>query len=797
MRAGSVAIAAEPVAVAPQAAVTARVVDVRKIWDRAPHNAFTDLTRWRNKWYCAFREGQGHAGDIGKLRVLVSDDGVAWESSGLIELADYDLRDAALAVTPDDRLMVLGGAQQNLSGGRETGTFVSFATEPGQFTAPEMVVPLGRWLWRVTWHQGKAYGVSYATPAGKPFSSLLVTEDGKHFDALAPQLLGEGGWPTEARIRFAKDGTAYCLHRRDAGTNTAYWGLSAPPYDEWTWNDLGMYFGGPNFIQLPSGHWIGAGRLHGDGGARTSLTIIDAQQGTMTPLIDLPSGGDTSYPGMVWHDGQLWVSYYASHEGKTSIYLARIEFDEREPSAGIGSEAIDIGSRRELFVDQHLIDRLAGASLELQRPIDAGSVLEFDLPWEGPFSGYVTAIHDDDLYRLYYRGLPLAGADGTANESTCYAESHDGIHWTKPKFDFYPTDEGENTNRVLSGAAPDTHNFSPFLDGNPQADPSQRFKAVGGVAVSGLHGYVSADGIRWNKLRDAPVFNAPGWVFDSQNVCFWSAAEGQYLLYYRVVPDGVRAIARATSKDFVNWSEPTVMTYSDTDSTQPSHHLYTNQTHPYFRAPHIYLATAARFMPGRRVIGDAQAEKIGVHPSYFGDTSDAVLMSTRGNERYERTFLSALVRPGIGAQNWVSRTNYPALNIVPTSETEMSLYVNQNYGQTSSHLRRYVFRTDGLAALHGPYQGGVMVTKPLTFAGSQLTLNFATSAAGSIWIEIQDAAGQPIEGFAKADCDTIIGNEISRVVTWNGSSDVSPLAGKPLRLRVELEDADLFSLRFQ
>jgi len=274
-------------------------------------------------------------------------------------------------------------------------------------------------------------------------------------------------------------------------------------------------------------------------------------------------------------------------------------------------------------------------------------------------------------------------------------------------------------------------------------------------------------------------------------------AEQQYLLYYRVVPDGVRAIARATSKDFVHWSEPTVMSYSDTESTQPSHQLYTNQTHPYFRAPHIYISTAARFMPGRRVISDQKAEEIGVHPSYFGDTSDAVLMSTRGGQRYERTFLSALIRPGIGAENWVSRTNYPALNIVSTSETEMSLYVNQNYGQTSSHLRRYVFRIDGLAALHGPYGGGVMTTKPLTFAGSELALNFATSAAGSIWVEIQDVDGRSIEGFSKADCDTIIGNEINRVVTWNGSSDLPQLAGKPVRLRIELDDADLFSLRFQ
>ena len=127
----------------------------------------------------------------------------------------------------------------------------------------------------------------------------------------------------------------------------------------------------------------------------------------------------------------------------------------------------------------------------------------------------------------------------------------------------------------------------------------------------------------------------------------------------------------------------------------------------------------------------------------------------------------------------------------------MSLYVNQNYGQPSAYLRRYVFRTDGLAALHGPYAGGAMVTRPIKFAGDALELNFATSAAGSIWVEIQDVDGRPIEGYSKADCDTVIGNEISRVVTWKGQSDVASLAGRPVRLRFELEDADLYSVRFQ
>lgn len=771
--------------------IRARLIGVERIWDHTSHNAFTDLTRWRGKWYCAFREGEHHAGDVGKLRVLVSKDGSVWESAALLEMPDYDLRDAALSVTPDDRLMIMGGAQKNIEGKCQTGTFVSYMSNDEPATEPRIVIPLGRWLWRVTWHLGKAYGVSYGNRSEAAYSALHVSEDGDHYDVLQERFLGEG-WPTEARIRFAEDGMAYCLHRRDGRDPSAYLGRSKPPYKSWTWSDLGVRLGGPNFIQTPAGDWIAAGRLY-DNPVRTSLCSLDLKQAKLTPILALPSGGDTSYPGMVWYDNHLWMSYYSSHEGKACIYLAKIAIEHDGSQNEIRRE---LGTRREPFVDDWLIDELNGASLALQRPIDAGIVLRFDKPWEGRFSGYSTVIYDQGRYRLYYRGLPVAGGDGSDNESTCYAESKDGINWEKPILDLFPAKSGDGTNRVLADASPASHNFSPFLDENPSADTDARFKAVGGTAASGLFGFISADGIRWRKLRGEPIFRVDGWVFDSQNVCFWSQRGKRYELYFRVVPNGIRSVARSTSNDFVTWTEPTLMTYSDTETTRPSEQLYTNQTHPYFRAPHILVSTAARFFPGRKAITDEQAKQIGVHPQYFNDTSDAVLMTSRDQARYDRTYMSALIRPGIGAENWVSRSNYPALNIVPTSKTEMSLYVNQNYGQPTAHLRRYVFRTDGLSAVTAAPTGGEMVTKEFTFSGDALSLNYATSAAGEMTVECLTPERQPIDGFKASDCDIIIGNEISRVVKWNGKSEVSELSGRPIRLRFVLKDAELFSIKF-
>ena len=111
--------------------------------------------------------------------------------------------------------------------------------------------------------------------------------------------------------------------------------------------------------------------------------------------------------------------------------------------------AIDIGTRRELLVDHFLIDKMDGVRLVLNRPRDEGVVLRFDQPWEGAFCGYCTVIRDGSRYLAYYRGLPSAGADGSSSEVTCYAESADGIHWTKPNLGLFEV-RGHKKNNYLS-----------------------------------------------------------------------------------------------------------------------------------------------------------------------------------------------------------------------------------------------------------------------------------------------------------------------------------------------------------
>ena len=458
------------------------------------------------------------------------------------------------------------------------------------------------------------------------------------------------------------------------------------------------------------------------------------------------------------------------------------------------SSSLILGSKIELFVDSFLIESLDNVQFRMHLPEDKGTVLWFDKPWEGPFSTYSTIIKDNNIYRLYYRGLPSTRGEGTNEEVTCYAESTDGIQWIKPDLKIFRIMGSFSNNVVLANASPASTNFSPFLDNSSSKPVNGKFKALGGTN-NGLIAFSSDDGVHWNKIREKPVLT--GEYFDSQNVSFWSGNEMCYLCYFRkwIQNDGklIRSIGRSTSLDFINWTKPVAMEFGNTVAEE----LYTNQTSPYYRAPHIYIAIAARFFPGKQVVSNDQAQRLKVNPDFYHDCSDAVLMTSRGGNHYQRTFMEGFLRPGIGLGNWVSRTNYPALNVVQTGETEMSFYVNQEYAQPTSHLQRYSLRIDGFTSLNAGYKQGEMITKLLTFTGSHLVINFSTSAAGFLLVELIDSNGNVVQGYSSGSCIPIIGNEISRQVEWKSGSDLTKFINTPVRLRFILKDADLYSICFE
>ncbi len=465
------------------------------------------------------------------------------------------------------------------------------------------------------------------------------------------------------------------------------------------------------------------------------------------------------------------------------------------PPGNISDQSVvSIGNRLELFVDPFMIEHLDNALRQMHQPRREAPALYFDKPWEGAFSGYISVFKDGDKYRMYYRALPEAGKDGSATESTAYAESTDGINWHKPNLGLFEVRNTLENNVILANAPPFSHNFSPFLDTRPDVEEAQKYKALAGTKRTGLVAFVSADGLRWEKLQEKPVIT--NGIFDSQNIAFWSEAEQQYVSYFRTWTGegykGHRTISRATSPDFIHWSDSSPMSFGDT----PTEHLYTNATQPYYRAPHIYLAFPNRFFPDKAVLNQEVAKALVENPSYQIHSSDAVFMSSRGGTEYDRSFMEAFMPPGPSDEDWVSRNNMPAWGIVPGNDRVLFLYRLGHYAQSTSHVIRYSLRIDGFASVRAPYEGGEMITRPFTFAGNHLQINFATSAAGFVKVEIQDMRGNLIPGFSLEQAIEHVGDRITQQVAWASDPSLGSLQGQPVRLRFVMKDADLYSFQF-
>jgi hypothetical protein len=451
---------------------------------------------------------------------------------------------------------------------------------------------------------------------------------------------------------------------------------------------------------------------------------------------------------------------------------------------GLAHEPIEIGSRLEPLIDDYLIEQLDGAELTLHKPTPREVAVVFDKPWEGNTSAYPTVFQDGEKFRMYFRGSHYdeKTRKNTHPEFVCYAESRDGIHWTKPELGQVEFRGSKKNNIVWSGIG--SHDFAPMKDTNPDCPPDEQYKAMG-RGEGGLYAFTSADGIRWSLVSEKPVITKG--AFDSQNLAFWDPLRECYVDFHRGFRDGFRDIMTCTSTDFRNWTEPVWLVYPGA----PREHLYTNQIAPYYRAPHVYFGFPKRFVPSRRT---------GLDPS--PGVSDGVFMTSRDGRTFHR-WGEALVRPGLQPERWVNRNNMTAWGILVTKSAiagtpdELSIYSSEGYYRGEScRLRRYTLRIDGFVSVQAGLRGGEMLTKPLVFQGEQLTINFSTSAAGSIRVEIQDAAGKPVPGFSLADCPEVFGDELHRVVRWQGGSDVGTLAGRPVRLRFVLADADLFALQF-
>lgn len=510
-----------------------------------------------------------------------------------------------------------------------------------------------------------------------------------------------------------------------------------------------------------------------------------------------------------------------------AVGLTQLPFLSRRAASAAPSGPVDIGSRLELFIDEHLVEDRTGVDLRLHHPTPAELVLVHDAPWEGSGSGYHSVFHDGEKFRMYYKAWHLEVTPVQVNTERhplycCYAESSDGIHWIKPKLGLHEF-EGSKQNNITIDSGPlgalniDAGHPAVFLDANPAAPPEGRFKAV--VRSPDPHGLVplqSADGLRWSAMTGTPILIDQG-AFDSQNLAFWDPHIEKYRAYWRIFTEGVtrrgewkpaghRAIRTATSDDLIHWSDPEDLTYEDS----PSEHLYTNQVLSYPRAPHLLLGFPSRYIErgwseSMRALPEREHREMrsAAMDRYGMALTEGLLMASRDGVRFNR-WNEAFLRPGIERPGtWAYGNQFIAWGLVetpsalPGAPNELSLYAAESYWtDASSALRRYILRLDGFVSAAAGMEGGTITTRPIRFEGTELRLNLSTSAAGGIRVEILSAEGGAVPGFGLEDCEETFGDSIERRVVWMGDPDLGALAGKAVRLRFHLRDADLYAYRF-
>jgi hypothetical protein len=496
------------------------------------------------------------------------------------------------------------------------------------------------------------------------------------------------------------------------------------------------------------------------------------------------------------------------------------------------SEPIPIGSRLELFVDDYLIDRLAGVEFRMHHPVARETVWsesnQTSGKWWGGANRSVSVFKDGQIYRMYYRdfarvtnGWTIKGGVGDEDIGCCYAESTDGIHWKRVPINRYQTEDLKVNNIIFAGTG--ATGFAVFKDSNPHCPPDARYKSIGRVMFRagadpappkrdktgydwlpqiGILAFKSPDGLHWKVMQTKRIIKKG--EFDSHNVAFWDGARQRYVSFFRIwMPDGtrIRSVATLTSKDFLNWSDPPswlkyrrATTGLATKKAHPTH-LYDNNIMPYYRAPHIIMGFPMRMIGGRvRVKDNPLKEETAVNDTGFMTSRDGL---------HFRRWREGFIRPGPHLGRWWNENNCIAWGMLETKShiegapPELSFFANEYYADPRrSNLRRYTLRLDGFVSLHADETGEV-VTRPLVFNGKELTMNFATSGIGSVRAELQDANGKPIQGFTLKDSREIFGDSINEVVTWKGNSNLQELAVRPIRIRFVMEDADIWSIRFR
>lgn len=493
-------------------------------------------------------------------------------------------------------------------------------------------------------------------------------------------------------------------------------------------------------------------------------------------------------------------------------------------------EPLSVSNRRQLLFDDRFVQQATNVEFVVHAPRKTGDVIISSEPgW--PLSAYHSALYDHGVYHLWY----------SSQGCVLYARSTDGIHFEKPALNLL---SGQLTNGVtpapnmvmgmgLGDVKGRVHGLYVFID--PNASPGQRFNLVANPKEfnSLLQVFASPDGIHWKlRYRDVMAYNtsARPRQLDSQNLILWDDRLRKYVAYFRrnflKENSQCRTVARSESTHLSHFppveDSPAVMRLDDlyeghfqavgTDSTAVID-AYASSAIKYPWAEDAYF-----MFPWQYYHYDSHQPEFRKEQPLNAGVVDVCFAASRDGVQWQRFDYQPWVHLGMkGAFD--SKRIYMVYGLLPgKNENELYMYY---LGSSSTHgwnrndqnnrlltaagvaptgpdvISRLVLRRDGFVSVRAPYTGGEFTTPALRFTGKQLLLNVDTSSSGELRVEIQDQAGKAISGYALNDCGLIhTANEINRPVKWNGKTDISELAGKPIRLHFVMRDVDLYAFQF-
>lgn len=457
--------------------------------------------------------------------------------------------------------------------------------------------------------------------------------------------------------------------------------------------------------------------------------------------------------------------------------------------------ALDIGSQTQLLCDDFVIESKDGVRHRLHQPRkenDGQPVLLLDQPWEEvgtPILG--TVLRENGRFRLWYRG----GGSGPRGGVWCFAESDDGLTWKKPSLGLVEY-KGSRDNNIYVFGQPQA--FTPFVDPN-EHDPQRRYKsAINSVRIDTAFAS-SPDGLRWTPYRQGAAIT--GRASDTISQVLWDPFARVYRLYTRTDYGTSRTGEVRGTRDMV--------AAADANLADPNSWRTVRQwCLGWERGDHDYHGRRQLYSVNGWIHEGVQFALIWTLETGDEETMNARLATTRGDQPwnlrwvYDDRPLIPRGEPGRFDCRWIQ----PAPSIVTWNDRHWLYYVGlarTHAGQWCPNLSGpkggigvATIRRDGFISISAGPKGGSFTTRPLKFDGNRLVINAVTTATSGMSVEIQNAAGQPLPGFALSDCVTLTGDSLSGIIRWKNNSDVSSLAGQPIRLRLVMKDSDIYSFRF-